>query len=222
MALFQVTVQQVYLQQQVINRFTYQSNSTPAAVSLSFGLFSAFSGAAGNVGVVNAMRSIQSVALVYANIEVRNLYSETDFYSTAFNSGVTGGDSTGDAGASFLAAKYTSSRTRLDIRAGTKSFAGITESAVGPGGVWVGNYIPLLDSLKAALGQALSYTDEGEALTYTPVVLGRELYPTSTGTEAYRYYPTLAQQEQFVAGAGVWSYAPRVTTQNSRKVGRGA
>lgn len=222
MALFSVTILQEWLGQQVINRFTYQSTGIPAAVSLSFGLFKTFSDADGTGTVVAAMRNLQSSENYYRSIEVRNLYSDTDFYATPYNAGVAGILTNSERAAPFLALKFTSSRTNLSVRRGTKSLSGLVEDMMNSGGGLASNYINDAVTAKNAFGATLTYTDEGETLSYLPVVLGREKYTTSAGTEAYKYYDTEAEQLLHLASASVWSYSDRITTQSSRKYGRGA
>lgn len=232
MAILELKLVQLYAQQECINVFTYVSNGTPATVSHSFALTSAF-GAIFDAGAVppdyppgtllQAIRAIQDADVTYQFVSTRNLYSVTDFYETPFNPGLAGGVS-GEGGSPAYAIGYRSGRVRSDIRRGMKRFVGVPETFVGNLGT-IANTTEV-NALATFLGTNLTYIDEGQTLTYTPVVLGRQRYNPETGNAdpngtAYRYYPTETEQLAKVADGLVWDAYTSVRTQRSRQFGVG-
>lgn len=222
MALFEIILQSEFQGQSQINRWNYEGSVVPAAVQPTFALYSAFGALATANSVFNALRAICTPEVRFDAITVNNLYTLTDFYTTAYPTGTTGTlGLAGDAPPSFVATKFTSSRSRRDIRSATKSFSGLGETYIGAGGLIVGVVTGFLDTMASRMGATLTYDDEGTLVTFNPVVLGRKEYTTPKGNRAYQYYPTLAEQSGWIASASLWSWNPYVTTQNSRKRGRG-
>lgn len=226
MALFEIILRATYFGQQVINRWTYQSAGTPAAVSLSYGLTSAF-GAIEPVGgwdattVFGKLKDIVCNGVHFDEIQVENLYSATDFYLAPFVAGTTG-NATGECMTPVAAYGFTTNRVRTDIRRATKRFAGVTEGAVNAGGIIDSGQLGALNTLAEYMSAALSYDDEGSTLTYTPVVLSKQKYTAPSGKSAYRYWPTESEQVARAAVGVTWSPYDTVRSQVSRQYGRGA
>lgn len=231
MAILEIALTQNFENVECISRFTYQSTGTPAASSLSFLLMRGF-GAIPNAGVypptalLARIAAAQSTFVTYTGVAIRNLYSTTDFYSLPTLEELQGGV-IGEALPPFVALGFSSSRVRADIRRGTKRFVGVPESQVGSAGALTSGYLTgLVADLAASLGAIITETDEGNTITFTPVVLGRQRYNPSTqqpdpeGT-AWRYYPTEAEQLQHVAAGTVWSAYTTVRSQTTRQYGRG-
>lgn len=225
--LYEVTLRQSYYNQLCINRFHYNSGGTPAAVSGSFAL--AFAFGAVQTGepplfpsgsLLQLIRGIQAISLSYQEVEVRALYDVLDFYTRPFP-GVYPGLSGGEAAAPFLATGFKSNRVRTDVGRGFKRFAGITESAMVPGGLIDAGVLASLTPLANKLGAVLEYVDEGNTITFAPVVLSYEDYVTPAGRRAYRPYATLAAQLDHTAQGVVYQAMPAVRSQVSRQYGRG-
>jgi len=90
MALMELKLRQIYAGQECINVFNYVSNGTPASVSLSFALVSAWgaipsAGVYPSTSILQTLRALQSANVSYDFIEGKDVYSVTDFYATAFN-----------------------------------------------------------------------------------------------------------------------------------------
>lgn len=211
--------------QQHVNRFNYIGAGTPAAVSMSFALTSAMGfikvGAAFPAGTIFAWMVGQlSTALTFSEVEVRNVYSVTDFYLTPFASG-TAGTYAGEATSPTLAYGFRTNRVRTDIRRGTRRFGGVVEATIGAGGVLAGGIGTSLDLVADLMSDVLTYTDEGNTLTFTPCVVKREGYETPSGGWAYRYMEDETEQLANVATSIIWAPYPNVRTQVSRQYGRG-
>lgn len=228
MAIMELKVKQVFFGQEVLNVFNYLFTGTPAAVTPSFGLVAAFGGI-DEAGVyptgtiLDGMRAIQVDALEYVSIEARDVYSVTDFYATPFLPG-TAGVSTATPQAPFLAYGLKSNRTRTDIRAGRKSICGVPDESVGEGGVIIGGAVAGLATLASRMGQVITYTDEGNTLSYAPIIVSKEEYtPDETKPErkAYKYYPSEAIQLTHIMESITWTGKPDVRSQVSRQYGRG-
>jgi len=233
MALLELTLQATYFNQEIINRWNYVSTGTPASVTLSFALASAFGCIYDTVAVppgypantpFAAIRGIQMNSLAYDQVSVRDVYSDVDFYETPFLQAAAGLVGSGEAMSPTSAAGYRTSRIRADIRRGTKRFAGLSEANVGPGGVFAAAALTAMALVATRMGEVLSYNDEGNTITFTPVIVGKEKYvpnPANPDKFAYRYYPTLAEQEDHWAAGISWDYYTQVRTQTSRQYGRG-
>lgn len=237
MALLELILGSVYYGQQCVNRFTYQSSGTPASVSLSFALWSAFGflrDAVANpttngyspTAPFGRIRDIAAGAIIYQVGSARDLYSTTDFYEGPI-AGSTYGLRPGEPASPVLAWGFRSARTRTDVARATKRFAGVSEGDVGAGGLSLitGSPSPM-NFVAVALSQTLTYDDEGNTLSFAPVVLGKQRYNPDTGLpsdtgRAYRLYPTEAAQLAMVASTGTWAPYDYVRTQVSRQYGRG-
>lgn len=229
--LMEVVLAQLVLGVPTINRWNYIGNGTPAAVSMSFALSSAF-GAFPLGGspslfppdtVLARLQALQSTGVTFTALAVKNVYSTTDFYETPFNSGVAGSVGTGELEAPEITYPFKTNIVRTDIGRGRKSFTGVAESVVGTGGVFnsAAGSLPFL--LAEAMSEVLEYDDEGNTLTFSPAIVHREKYQTEppamgvAAKYAYRYYEDEAEQLTWVASGVTWFAAPKTGTQNSRK-----
>lgn len=235
MPLFEVVVEGRYKDQQIINRWNYLSSGTPAAVSLSFALAWAFGaiwdttavppGYAPN-SVFPWLRGAVHTSFTFIQATTLDVYSPTDFYQVPLltnNAGQTGGE----GGSPALAYKLRTNVVRRDIRRGQKAIRGVSETMIGDGGIITGTFAPQLNGLAAAMSDVLEYNDEGNTITFTPVVVGKQRYNPATGLpdadgSAYRYYPTFAEQADHLAQGVVWGYVDNVRTQRSSQYGNGS
>lgn len=226
MALYEVTVGTTFLNQLCVNRFNYESTGTPAAVTGAFGLASAFGGIldAGDPppGTLIAQWKVMvSNLCTISDILVRNVYDPTDFYQTPI---LTSGQSAGETMPPFAAFGFRSSRTRLDIRRGFKRFVGVPEGAQN-GGVFGGSVLAVMDTMATRIGATLTYTDEGNSLSFAPVIVQKEKILLNPGAPipnwTYRYYETLAEQSTHLMRSTVWEKYLSVRSQVSRQFNRG-
>lgn len=223
--LYQVTLRQVYFNQEVINQWHYNGDGTVGTVSGSFGLLSAL-GFVESAGVYPAgrlfaaLRAVQSDELDYVEVEAAAMYSPTDFYTLPFNP-VPSGSKTGNAESPIVAYGFNTNRVRRDVRRGQKRLAGTVEDAIDSGGVVTGTMVTLLSTVAARMSEVVTYDDEGTTLSFAPVVLSYEAYITDSGRTAYRPYATEAAQLTHMATGVTWAVKPQVRSQVSRQYGRG-
>lgn len=231
MALFEVVLSQSYGSQQIINRWTYEGSGVPASVSMSFALISAL-GAIPSVGVYDVnklMRKIagtQVSAVSFVGIQAKNIYLPTDFYATPFTTPLTG-DNAGEGMSPANATGYRTNLVRTDISRAYKRFAGVSESNVGAlGGMNSGFVTGAMAALAAEMTEVQTYVDEGNTLTFAPVVLSKLKYDPNPNNPdgnhvAYKYYATEALQLQHIARSIIWEPYNTMRTQTSRQYGRG-
>lgn len=234
MAILEVVLAGVYFNQQTIARWNYVSGGTPAAVSLSFALASAF-GAIYDEAAIPAgypedtplgfIAGITGDQWHFEQLTVLNPFSATDFYQTPFVPAYGGGN-TGDQMSPAVAYGFRTNQVRRDVARGTKRFPGVEEARVGTGGVIDGASVTALELVAAKMSEVLEYDDEGNTLTFAPAVCGKEAYdpnpPPATGNHrAYKYYATEAEQLAHTAVSVTWSPYTTVRTQTSRQYGHG-
>lgn len=229
MPLLEVTLRQTVNNQQTLNRWTYDAQGAPAAVTFPIALVSAL-GAIPSVGVYPVGGLMWLIALTqyasvsFTEITVRDLYDPAQFYSTLFLEPLVGQYVAGQAMPPFTAMGYGSTRTRLDVRRGTKRFAGVPESEQDSGVLNTAFVIGEMADVATAMSDILEYDDEGQPLTFAPVILSREKY-TVPGSDperyAYRYWPTEAEQRTHMMTGIIWSPYNTVRSQTSRQYGRG-
>lgn len=225
--IFEVTVSLMYFGQQCINRWNYLAdvavggNQMSAGLAEEFGLFAPGEDPNAN-SVLAQLQACTNGAGVFTDITVRDLYSDFDFLEAplGFNGTVTGEGYT-----PAMAYGFYSQRTRLDIRRGFKRIPGVSEGAVGTGGVLAGTGITMTNELAVKMSLNLSQVIAGTNVVFKPVILGKEKYQTNPGIEpakyAYKLYQPEAEQLAHVADVGVWFPYTQVRTQGSRQYGRG-
>lgn len=229
MPLYEITLEQQFAGQQIINRWNYQSDSIPDGIS---GAFKALVGmgftpdtdiVAFGAGTVAAdLQAIQSVGATFVQAIARRLYSDTDFYTYAFPPGTVGAAG-GDALSPTAAYGLTSDRTRADIRRAQKRFTGVAESASNSLGLISEAALALLQTLGDTMADINVVPAGGGAITFTPYVFGRQKYtPVGSTKPAYRYYPTEADQLLHIAKITAWQAKNTTRTQTSRQYGRGS
>lgn len=229
MPLYEVILEQSYANQQVINKFTYQTDAVPEGqlgallVLAGMGLAPYNSIPVFDDGSLASYLALAQVApLAYVQAIAKNPYSVTDFYTYAFPAD-THGQNGGQGLSPINAAGFTSDRTRADIRRAQKRFAGVSEDDVDALGVinadgrtvWeaVGNQLDNIIVLPLV---------GGGTFTITPYVFGTTPYTTPSGKTAYHLYPTEAEQLAHIAKINQFSLKPDVRSQVSRQYGRGS
>jgi hypothetical protein len=230
--IYEVTLETEYYNQICINRWNYRMTGTPAAVLGGFALLSAMGWTAPNVAgnfpdtsLAWGIQALVSDQVKFRMVVARALYSVTDFYEVPFVGGIVGKDA-GQAMSPAIAWGFYTSRTRTDVRRATKRFPGVAEAVVDSGGVVAAAQMAELNAVAAKMSATLTYTDEGNTLSFAPVVCGKERYNVDTkladpeGT-AYRYYRTLTEQNAHTADSIIWQPYSTVRTQVSRQYGKG-
>lgn len=224
--LFEITAGYTLNGVRCLNRWNYLGSGTPAAVTPSYALADAFGGVSvddlppANT-VMSALRTLLSTAVAFDDITVNNIYDLDDFYSTPMPyNGVT----TGNFLSPMTAYGFRTSRVTRAIGRGMKRFAGVSVGAIGNGGAIIGTGMTNAVALATRMGATLSYNDEGNTLTFVPVVVKKQEYtpdPAKPERKAYRYYPTLEAQLEHIAQGFVWEVYPTVRGQQSRQYGNG-
>lgn len=224
--LYELLLRQTFSGQQVINRFHYQMSGTPAAVSGSFALTSAF-GLIPDAGVYDDTRPFyhfkgaQSSSVNHVESQCVALYDDFDFYTRPFVPPLAGA-LTGEALPPFVAWGLQTNRVTLAVRRGSKRIAGVTEDQTGGAGQVAAGMLAALSILANLLSATLTYDDEGNTLSFVPVVLSYERFVDAEGKVTYKPYATLSEQVAHAAIGVTWSAMPQVRSQVSRQYGRGA
>lgn len=234
MSLLEVVLTSVYFNQQCINRWNYVGGGTPAAVTPSFGLASAF-GAIYDEGhippeyppntLMQRIARMSSNQVTFQQLTVLNVYDPADFYQTPFVPTYTG-EATAEGESPAVAYGFRTNVVRRDIARATKRFVGVTEDRVAPGGLLAVGSAAIWDDLSALMSDVLEYDDEGNTLTYAPAVCSKLKYsppspPAKAGAVAYKYYSTLALQLEHTATGITWEKYTTTRTQTSRQYGKG-
>lgn len=228
MSLLEVTLEATYQGQQIINRFNYVSTGTPASISLSTALLSAMgfiedAGVYPSNTVFSTIRALQVADVTYQYALGKVVYSDTDFYEVPFVVAAAGtATSSGEGMPGYVSIGFRTNRVKRSVRRGTRRFCGVGETNVG-----VNNTIATSFRNGAVLTCAqkmsavLTYIDEGNTLTFSPVICGKERYTTPNGHTAYRYFPTESVQLQHTADGILWESYASTRSQVSRQLQRG-
>lgn len=230
MPLYEITLEQTYFGQQIINRWNYRSDEIPSGSS---GAFLALVGmgfiadddtpAFDNTTIAGLLSASQASAVTFVQAIAKNLYSVTDFHTYAFPPGTIGANASGSGLSPATAYGFTSDRTRSDIRRAQKRFVGVTEGVVEAGGVLSAGALEGLDDLGVRMGLINTATFDGVTTTFTPYVFGREAYtPVGSTKTAYKYYDTEAEQLEHIAIITRFNPKAQTRTQVSRQYGRGS
>jgi len=118
----------------------------------------------------------------------------------------------------FVAYGLKSTRTRTDIRRGTKRLAGVLEADVQAGGELTSGAKTLVANLAEKMGEILV----GATANYSPAVISRErVVDEETGKVTYRLYASESVQEENTMFDVSWQGYDFVRSQVSRQYGRG-
>lgn len=231
---FEVTILGQKNGQLVVNRLNFTSNNETIETANAVGLLQAlgYDTEGGDhpsaTSFLTQFLDAQTVSYQIDEIVVRNLWSVTDFITQPV-SGVdwqgTIAVGAGDGLQTFIAAKLRTNRVRTDIRRGTLSLTGGTEEQTEGADQWTSGYLTLLQEVAAALNAGPTFTSGGASTQFLPSVFKKERYvvPDSDPVRfAYRYYTDFALFQANIASPVTWSAVERVTSQVSRKIGRGS
>lgn len=225
--LLEVILRTVFRGVLCINKFNYLSSGIPASVSRSFGLISAM-GFIPDAGVYPvdtffvALRALLHSDVGFIGAECKAIYDPTDFYERPFVASINGQDS-GESSPPFVAYGFRTSRVRGDIARGTRRFVGVADGKIGSGGALVPGALTAVENLADVMDNNLEYDDEGNTLTYAPVIVHKEKYQSNSDPVrwAYRYYASEATQLTWLAQGFIWQPYLEARSQTSRQYGRG-
>lgn len=229
--IFTATLQSRYFGQLIINRFQFISSSDVDAVDGCQALANAL-GAVDTSGVVTgnplppgtlmgALETLQNDVVEYIAMEVITPYDAFGLFERIFPAGTTGNSvGSGENLAPFIALSIRSDRTRRDVRRGFKRFCGLTEGEI----TATGPTAPALNRL-ADVATSISGTVTGDAgplnVAFQSAVVPLKRVPDSDPPQ-YELFETEGAAVSASAFPVVYQAEDKVTTQNSRKVGRGA
>lgn len=226
--LMEVTLNTTYFNQKCVNRWNYVASGTPAAVTYSFALISIMGFlpttttlTADTIG--GLLQALTSPGLFFNSIIARSVYIDDDFYDSPFLADTHGlSASSGESVSPMTSFGFFSSRVKQSINRGYKRFAGLMEGDITNGGLLTSTRLTAQQALAEAMSETLTYTDEGNSLSFVPCVVQKEKYPVpDSDTEAYRYYPDPAEQLAHTAQGISWTSYESVRSQVSRQYGRG-
>lgn len=227
MAIYEVLIRQSYFAQECINRMHYVNTTplgAPTAASLAeaFGANSLSSGYFDADSVMGKIQAMQTDAASFLEVQVRNLYSATDFFTVAYNPPPFGTDANGDGMSPAVAYGFVSNRVTLAVRRGHKRFVGVAEGNVAAGGLIAGAFYATLTDVADALSASLNQVDGVTTSVAVPAVLAYQSYVTPSGKTAYKPYDDEATQLAHAAVGVTYTFMPAVRTQRSRQYGRGS
>lgn len=233
--LFEVTIRGTYAGQMVINRINMVSTNDLAATASAFGLLHALGCDPADTeqprlnSFFDFFTKAQTEAYQITVITARNPYSNLDFITVPVGGPNWAGQivvASGDGSFSFVAQKLKTNRIRADIRAGTMALTPPSEEDM------EGNHAltVLQRSRLAAVGGALnvwpSYTVGADVTSFEPAIVKKEKYvpdPDKPEKVAYRYKKDdEAGQLELTAHPVLWEAVATVTSQTSRRIGKGA
>lgn len=159
--------------------------------------------------VLPKVAAIQNTSLLHTQVQVKNLFDPTDAFTDLI--AVPGTVTNSDEAPIMLAIGVTLSHNNAAVRKGRKAYGGLDEAEMANGSVVGSGLITSLGNLMTQLVDPLTDTLVD---TYFPIVLSSLLAGGGYGVPA-----NLSQAVYGVLDAA--TYNPLITTQNSRKTGRG-
>jgi len=224
MALLEVKVFQTYDNSQCVTTFNYLSVGTPAAVTESFALMAAMGfilGITPEVGnVYGDWQAAVNAAVLFTEVQIKSIYSVTDFYTLPLPAGDSGAQA-GIPSPAFVCYSLQTNRVRSDVRRGNRRLVGCNEESLDNFGEIIAGQNTILTQTALSMSAVLTYDDEGNTLSFTPLIISKEKYVAPSGQDAYRYYSTLELQTDHMAVGIAWTPKLYASTQVSRKRGRG-
>lgn len=204
--IIKITDRQTLFGQEVLNVYWYQiatdlGGATAAEIAEQWW---------GSLG--EEIRAVQHTSLNHIDVTVESIDGSRDFGTfTIPGGGENGAIGTGDCMPPFTTWSFTLIPENRLVRPGGKRIAGVPELEVASGGVVGSSITPTLIELAEEMARQLNYLSTLDALI--PVVVGFPHPASPTGRPA-----RLDRVEIRVASVQV---SPYVSTQNTRKYGRG-
>lgn len=232
--LMEVVLEQVYAEQQVINRWNYLGTGNPTSVSMSYALAWALGAIYDTVPdpdeypptrLMWKLALMQDNGVTFNSLTVKDVYSATDFFSVLFVPNLIGQVTAGNGMSPVDAYGFYTNRVRSDIRRATKRFAGVNENSVDEAGMIAAGFNATLTAVAAEMTATQEYEDGANTLSFAPCVVKKEAYDTSIAPnggqrQAYRYRSE-ATQFDFIAENVAWDFYSSVRSQTSRQYGKG-
>lgn len=231
--MYEVTIEGRYLNQMIINRLGFVSSNDIAATATAFSLARALGiQAAVATGPLTSSvlhRYLQAQTNLYqaTQLMVRNLFGPTDFWTASLSGTVWAGEAAAgvDGIMPFVAAKLRTNRVNQDIRRGTLALTALGEENYGADGVIAAGYLTVLNNLAIALNAPPTWTSGSDSTQFFPAVFQKQEYvvPNRTdGRTAWKYYADPAVQLEHTAFPVTWEPVGTLTSQVSRRIGKGA
>lgn len=226
---YEVTLEQQFAGQQIVNRWNYISTEIPsgqlgallALVGMGFmplGAIEPF----GPETLAGQLQARQAVAVHWVQAVGKNIHDPTDYYAYAFPANTTSSNGGSEATSPVIAVGYATNRSRADIRRGQKRFAGVTEGDTGDVGFLNSGALTAWQAIGDTMADVnLVPIGEG-SVTFTPYVFGRKKTVDTEGKISYPYWPTDAEQLAHAMLITQWTLKPQIRTQGTRQYGRGA
>lgn len=221
MEFYEVVLRGSIAAQDTINRWSYVTDGSGTATALELlGLFGGIpTGSPLRFPASTVMGTLQAALnsqAAWQEIQVTNLYSDTDFYVAPLSPAQVG-SIIADCSPPFVSYGFFSSRVRRDIHRSFKRFAGVGQDAYDSNGLISGGVLAEL----TVIAEAMSVQLTGDTATYKPATLGFERYDAPSGKPAYKPYATSAAQAAHVASPITWTAYETVRSQTSRQYGHG-
>lgn len=173
--------------------------------------------------ILQGLLNLTQPAFEITQLYCRDVYNVLDFAQISLSgAGWQGTRTTGNSQACWDVAKLKSTRNRQDIGAGFKALPYMLDTdTVSAIGTLEASYITLMNALCTRLDDGIDVGGVGLAFFYGWTIVKKEQYTTPRGKKAYRYYADKAVQFDNLATGVRWTPVERLTTQNSRKFGKG-
>lgn len=210
----QLTLFQLNQSQQQLNVHFYRVEDTPTEGYLE-GLCNVF-----EEDVLPLYAAVQSDAVNYYQLTARNIFVEDEFVKSPLDPS-SGDDVTGEYLPSFVTANIKLVRGNARVRHGRKAVGGGSEGGL-EDQQWTSGYLSALQTLANGLAATLT---AGVTDTFAPVIVGRVLHDPDPPEHPNAWYALPTSQAEMGLN---WAYiisglaSPFVSTQNSRKLGRGS
>jgi hypothetical protein len=230
---FEVTMLGTYQAQQIVNRLTFSTVADLTTVANSFALAQALGFQPGTpltplaASFFVAWLGCQTALYQMDELIVRNLFSVTDFYTTPLSGANWDGNiaTAGGGSMSFVAQKLQTNRVRTDIRRGSVAMTPPLEAVLDEEGDVSAGHLALMQTVCDRLNAPPTWTVGSDTAEFEAAVFKKERYtvPDSNPPRAaYRYYTNQTLFWQNVAHGVTWAPVARVTSQTSRRIGKGA
>lgn len=172
--------------------------------------------------ILEAFQLMTPATFEWTQFYARDIYNVNDFAQINVSGAGWQGKRSGTAEYSAFVAKLKSTRTRQDIKAGFKALPPILTNDTGMGtGALTSTVINMMTTICTRMDDGLDvYIGVGFNF-FGWTIAQKEKYTTDSGKTAYRYYTTLEAQAERLATPVKWVPIERVSTQNSRKFGKG-
>jgi len=207
--IYQLLDFQRFLSQEVENVYFYRQTAEDALFPSAKALVDMW-----NSQVRIGLTNLQSTGLTHYRYQAINLFNPGELYDVLDSDA---GSAVGDVANSFVAWGFAAPRTNRLIRASKRRLAGVIETDITNGAANSGA-LAKLNPLAVSFNAQLVNAVVGGSNVFVPVAVKRIPYTTEDGNPAYRLPESSAEAVFRIISN--WGYE-RVTTQSSRKIGKG-